>query len=320
MLTNHKQHGYCALSLLASLIASSCSKPATLPTSGSAVKQNVKPRVFVVNYPLMYFVERIAGDTVDIDFPVPPDIDPAFWKPNAEDVLRLQTADLIVLNGANYAKWTRRVSLPETMSHDTTINLKDRYIRIEDATTHQHGPKGKQHSHTGYAFTTWLDLKIAVEQARAVNDALTQFVPNQKSTYLKNFAALEQDLLALDGQIEQAVAKIPNKPLVASHPVYQYFTKRYGLNLKSVHWEPDEMPGEDAWKDFAALIAKHPAKSMLWEGEPNKDIVAKLDNMGIESVVFDPCGNKPAMGDFLEVMRSNVERFATVFTDNDAAK
>lgn len=41
------------------------------------------PQVYTVNYPLAYFAERIAGDSVNVVFPTPPDIDPAFWSPDA---------------------------------------------------------------------------------------------------------------------------------------------------------------------------------------------------------------------------------------------
>ncbi len=63
--------------------------------------------VYVVNYPLKYFAERIGGDLVEVQFPAPADEDPAFWKPAAEVVTAYQQADVILLNGAGYAKWTR---------------------------------------------------------------------------------------------------------------------------------------------------------------------------------------------------------------------
>ena len=34
----------------------------------------------------------------------------------------------------------------------------------------------------------------------------------------------------------------------------------------------------------------------------------KFQSLGIGSVVFDPCGNKPEKGDFLAVMRRNADR------------
>jgi zinc transport system substrate-binding protein len=46
---------------------------------------------------------------------------------------------------------------------------------------------------------------------------------------------------------------------------------------------------------------------MLWEGEPAAESVALLKALGIDSVVFAPCGNRPEIGDFLAIMESNVK-------------
>jgi zinc transport system substrate-binding protein len=67
--------------------------------------------VYTVNYPLAYFAERIGGDAVEVTCPAPPDEDPAFWSPAAETIAAYQGADLILLNGAGYAKWVKRATL-----------------------------------------------------------------------------------------------------------------------------------------------------------------------------------------------------------------
>ncbi|KPK50972.1 MAG: hypothetical protein AMJ63_13415, partial [Myxococcales bacterium SG8_38_1] len=67
--------------------------------------------VYAVNYPLQYFAQRIAGEFAEVVMPVPPDMDPAFWQPDAAIIGDFQRADLILLNGAGYAKWVSRVSL-----------------------------------------------------------------------------------------------------------------------------------------------------------------------------------------------------------------
>ncbi len=38
--------------------------------------------VYVVNYPLKYFAERIGGEHVKVEFPAPTDVDPAYWNPD----------------------------------------------------------------------------------------------------------------------------------------------------------------------------------------------------------------------------------------------
>ena len=63
------------------------------------------------------------------------------------------------------------------------------------------------------------------------------------------------------------------------------------------------------------IVKEHPAKWMIWEGDPLPQNVAKLKEMGIESIVFDPCGNRPEDGDFLIVMKQNVENIREIFRD-----
>lgn len=270
------------------------------------------PTVYVVNYPLKYFTQRIVGNHVQVVFPAPPDEDPAFWKPDVETISAFQAADLIVINGATYAKWLEKTSLPKAKVVNTSAGFQDQYIEIKDSVTHSHGPAG-EHAHTGTAFTTWLNFRFAAQQAKAIEAALSRLLPAQQATFAKQYASLEKDLMALDTSLEMLVDSQRTQPLVASHPVYQYFATRYGLNLQSVLWEPEVMPEDDQWNTLQALLAKHPAKWMIWEGEPMAGSVEKLQTLGVQSLVFDPCGNTPEQGDFLSVMQQNVVNLRQAF-------
>lgn len=284
---------------------------AVLSTSALAAGQD-KLSSYTVNYPLQYFAQRIAGEYADITFPAPGVGDPAFWQPSVETIAGYQQADLIVLNGANYAKWVSRVSLPRRKLVDTSATFRDHYIHVKAGATHSHGPAG-EHSHTGTAFTTWLDFKQAAAQARSIADAMTRKRPGLEEVFVRNFAALEADLLALDQQIQSIVATRPDLPLLASHPVYQYFERRYGLNLQSVMWEPDEIPDEAQWIGLEQILKEHPASWMIWEGEPHPQSVEQLRGLGVESIVFSSAANRPEEGDFLGVMRQNVKNLQRVF-------
>jgi len=268
--------------------------------------------VYAVSYPLAYFAERIGGDLVQVEFPAPPDVDPAFWSPDPSMVAAYQRADLILLNGAGYASWTDRVSLASSRLVVTTEDIADRYVVVEDAVTHSHGPEG-EHAHGTVAFTTWLDPTIAVEQARAIHDAFVRARPSAEVSFGEGFDALEADLLDLDVRLSQILAARPEQPLLASHPVYQYLAARYGLDLRSVHFEPDEPPRPAAWRDLQAMLEERPAGWMMWEAEPLPETAARLREIGVESVVFSSAGNRPADGDYLSVMDANARRLATLY-------
>ena len=282
-----------------------------LITAGKSNSSN-KLTVYVVNYPLKYFAERIAGDHAKVIFPAPANQDPAYWMPDAKTILKYQRADLILLNGANYAKWVDKVTLPRLHLVNTSASLKDQYLEAAEVVTHSHGPKG-QHSHETLAFTTWIDFSLAAKQAGAIVNALSRKRPGLRSTFEKNYAMLEGDLLTLDRKIKETVAKYRSQPLVVSHPIYDYFSRRYGLNVKSVHWEPDEIPSNNQLMELQSIMADHPAKWMIWEREPNPVSIQKVESVGMNSLVFNPCGNVPDQGDFLDVMRQNVENLKMAF-------
>ena len=265
-----------------------------------------KLSIYTVNYPLKYFAERIGGDLVNVQFPAPADEDPAYWVPSPEVITAYQQADLILLNGAGYAKWLDKVSLPPSKLVDTAKSFPDRLIKIEEQSTHIHGPEGK-HAHGALAFTIWLDLSLAVEQARAVKDAIAAKLPGRDAMFERRFLALKKELLEIDKQLSDMLSINPRPPVVFSHPVYQYFQRRYGVNGKSVHWEPEERPTEAMWAELKKMLRAHPATQMVWEGGPDTDTVAKLKSLGVESVIFDACGTMRAEGDLLSVMRKNVK-------------
>jgi len=269
--------------------------------------------IYVVNYPLGFFTERIGGDAVAVTFPAPAGEDPAYWSPGPETVAAYQGADLILLNGADYAKWVAQSSLPSAKLVDTGAAYEDRLIPLEEAVTHAHGPEG-EHAHGGLAFTTWLDSTLAREQARAIAGALEKARPAQAGAFRERLALLEADLDGLDTRLETATAGLGDAPVVFSHPVYQYVEARYRLNGHSVHWEPDAEPGEREWAELEDWLKENPARWMVWESEPLPSVATRLREVGVESVVFDPCANAPEQGDFVSVMRSNADRVETAWT------
>jgi zinc transport system substrate-binding protein len=275
-------------------------------------KSSDKLIIYTVNYPLKYFAERIAGEHATVVFPAPSDEDPASWMPDAKTIAAYQQADLILLNGAHYAKWVEKVTLPRSRMVDTSRRFRDQYITVKNVFTHSHGPEGK-HAHEDAAFTTWLDFTLAAKQAKAVEKALSRKRPQFSGTFQENYAEFEKDLLVLDSEIKEIVSNNPSLPLVVSHPVYDYLSRRYELNIRSVHWEPDEMPTVEQWMELKGILKNHPAEWMIWEREPQKDSVEGLKLMGVSSIVFDPCGNVPREGDFMEVMRKNMRNFRRAF-------
>jgi len=264
--------------------------------------------IFAVNYPLAYFAERIGRDLVRVSFPVPVDADPASWQPSAKVIIEFQQADLILLNGAGYARWVESASLPNNRLVDTSRGFRDRLIRLEDV-THSHGPAGG-HSHGSMASSTWLDPQLALEQARAIRDALVTYRPEKQAEIDSRFSLLERDLLALDEQLTTTFAAIDEQGILYSHPVYQYLARRFTPAARSLSWEPDVVPGDGDLRQLRDMLAEEAAYVLVWEREPYAVTVELLEQEGLRSVAFDLVANRPASGDYLARMQWNLENLA----------
>ncbi len=289
--------------LLVSLALAACTGETPAPVESTP--DTGPPVVIASNYPLYFFAGELAGDGIDLRFPEI-EGDPAFWVPDGAQAAEMQSADLVLLNGAGYESWLDFVTLSEDRLLDTTAELGERLLPLEEATVHQHGPEG-EHSHAGTAFTTWLDPELAAAQAGAIAGALIGLLPEQRADIEARLLDLERRLAQLDRDMQQAFAGLGNAPVVFSHPVYQYLQHRYAINGRSLHWEPGEAPGVKAWVDFQNLLREHPARLLIWEDEPLAETAGKLRELGIDSLVFDPAGNRPAQGDYFGIMAVNLQ-------------
>jgi zinc transport system substrate-binding protein len=268
--------------------------------------------VYSVSFPLHDFARRIGGPDVEAHFPVPRDwADPATWSPDADIVSAYQLADLVLLNGGEYARWVRSASLRNGRLVDTSGSFSERKIPVGDAETHAHGPDG-EHVNTGVATTFWLDFDLARDQARTIAEAFAAERPGLAAEIEKRAAALDADLVALGLRLGEAFSQLESEAILFSHPVYQYLERRYVLDGYSLQWEPDEMPNEEQWSELEELLGSHPAGLMLWEAEPGKETRRRLESLGVEVVVFETAAGWPAEGEFLEAMSANVERLQGV--------
>ena len=295
-------------------MTSACSPSAGAEETKTVEAKNTEPRIVLsANYPLAYFAERLAGEFAEVSYPGPPNEDPAFWRPDREMLRDLQSADLLLLNGPGYSPWVGTLSLSIDRTIDTTAGFEDRWIEAEASAVHVHGPDGTDGG-AHVDFTTWIDPALAIEQASSVAAALSRLDPPHREIYMERLESLESDLADLGSRLKQAVRTETDRNLVASHPVYAYLARHLGLNLRSVHFEPNLNPGAEGWRALDEILATHPAELMIWEGEPLPETVRELGNRGIRCVVFDPCAASPGGQDWLASMRENARRLGEAFS------
>ena len=271
------------------------------------------PTVYASFYPLEYFADRIGGELVNVVCPLPEGADPELWRPDDETLRDLQSADLVLVNGAGFERWVRQASLPLETLVDTSRPFRESFLHHEEV--HSHGAEGA-HSHRRIDGHTWMDPANARRQAEAVRTALARLLPEQAAELERRGAELDSELGELDARLRQLGSQPAGEVLLANRPTYGYLARAYGWRIVSVPLEPDELPGPEAFEELRTRLREHSARFLIWESTPRREVAELLeDDFGLESVVFSPCEVLPAAEreqgvDYLAAMRENVLRLA----------
>ncbi|NNU79205.1 zinc ABC transporter substrate-binding protein [Halovulum dunhuangense] len=275
---------------------------ALLALSGPA--QADGPRIAAVSGPLADWAATLAGDAAEVVYPVPEGVDPMFWRPAIADISTIQSADLILLNGAGFAQWTAKVSLPRARTIVTSAAFEGALIEIQTGVTHSHGAEG-EHSHTGTAPQTWLDFGQAKAQVEATAQGLNRVLPGEADAIAANAAALIAELDALDQRAASLGAQLEGRTVFAAVPGLEYFDRAYGIGLVTLGWDAGNAATDAEWAALDAQLATATAPLFLWQEAPSDAAAVALSGRGVPFAVIDP-GTAATQG-FIARMQGNLD-------------
>tara|TARA_R110002095_G_scaffold40574_5_gene37433 strand:- start:4173 stop:5129 length:957 start_codon:yes stop_codon:yes gene_type:complete len=283
----------------------SCQQKTQLENNPTSEDQT--PLVVVVNYPLEFIVESIAGPAVKVLNPVPADADPETWFPDDAMIQTIQQADLIVTNGADFSDWVKKLSLPRSKVLRTSLSLKEALITVPDFEVHSHG-SGDAHSHAGTVSFFWLDPRLMTRQANAIAQRLALLLPRQQEEITANLKKLEDSLEPLNQKLDQLRTSYPGLQWFSQRPVYQYLTRRTDWKVFHLHWKKKTEPDDPVWENLIAMQEQHKVPLMLWEYQPEDKQVKALQQRGVASFVLNPLTVKPSQGNYLTEMQRQLDQ------------
>ncbi len=187
---------------------------ATTYTGGGSTHQinQKQDKVTVVAsfYPLYEFTSRVGGDRVKVSSLVPAGVEPHDWEPTPQDRLRVQSASMLVINGAGLESW----------AHDVEANA---VINTSQGIDHGANPH------------IWLDPVFAKHQVEKIRDALIVADPDNTDYYNGNANSFLAELSQLDAFIKLQLADCEKSDFIAFHDAFAYFAARYGLTQHAIH-------------------------------------------------------------------------------------
>lgn len=206
---------------------------------------NAKPVVTTSILPTKFFVEQIAGDTVNVNVMVGYNADPHTYEPKPEQMKSLEKSDIFFAVGIEYEEnWLPKFKksfpnliISNTQDGITLMAMQEHHHHDEEEHHHdadhdhdkdEHHHEGHHH-HDGLDPHVWLDPILVKTQAKNIADALIKKYPQNKALYEANLSKFEASLDDLNKQIYDILSDVKNRKFIVYHPSWGYFAKRYNL-------------------------------------------------------------------------------------------
>lgn len=254
-------------------------------------------------YPMYFFASQIGGDKADVMNVTPAGAEPHDYEPTAQDMAKIESANLVVLNGGGLEAWGDSVKQNIDAQKTTLVTagegLTNRRV-VEDG-------EDVIDPHV------WLSPILAQQMVDKIEQDFAKADPDNVAYYAKNAADLKAKLAQLDAEYKQGLGGCQKKDIITSHAAFGYLSAAYGLNQVAIAGlSPEEEPSAQDLAKIADFAKKNDVKYIFFESLVSPKLSQTIaTEVGAQTLVLDPiegisAGNLAAGKDYLSVMRSNL--------------
>jgi manganese/iron transport system substrate-binding protein len=179
-----------------------------------------KPLRVVTTFTIIQdMAQNVAGTAAIVESITKPGAEIHDYQPTPLDVVKAQSADLVLWNGMNLERWFERFF--DNVKNVKSAVVTDGIVPIGI----KEGPyEGRPNPHA------WMSTASALIYVENIRKALADADPANAAVYAKNAADYAEKLKALDAPLRARLAKVPEdrRWLVSSEGAFSYLTRDYG--------------------------------------------------------------------------------------------
>ena len=251
---------------------------------------------------------NVGGDRVSITTLVGPDSDVHVYTPAPADAKKVADAKLLLINGLGLEGWLPR--LLQSSGSKAPIILATKGIAPlklgSDADPH-----------------AWQSVANARIYVANIRDALVAAAPADAEVFRANTDAYLAKFDALDREVREAVAKIPQsrRKVISTHDAFGYFAAAYGIEFIAPEGVSTE--SEPSARDIAGIItqiktSKIPAVFLENISDPRliqriaAETGAKIGGTLYSDSLSGENGDAPT---YIELVRHNIKTLTSALAD-----
>src|SRR5688572_3621055 len=164
---------------------------------------------------------EVAGDAATVESITKPGSEIHGYDPTPKDIVKAQSADLVLWNGMNLERWFEKFF--QNVSDVPSAIVSDGITPIDISG----GPyTGKPNPHA------WMSPAAALVYVDNIRKALSQRDPANAETYAANAAAYAAEIKAIDASLKERISSVPaaQRWLVTSEGAFSYLARDYDMS------------------------------------------------------------------------------------------
>lgn len=163
--------------------------------------------------------QNVAGDAAVVESITKPGAEIHDYQPTPQDIVKAQSADLVLWNGLNLERWFERFLQNVKDKPSVVVTEGITPIAITEGSY-----KDMPNPHA------WMSPSNALIYIENIKNALIKYDPKNAETYRKNAQAYAEKIQQLDQPLRAKLAQVPEQQrwLVTSEGAFSYLAHDYG--------------------------------------------------------------------------------------------
>lgn len=182
---------------------------------------NAKIKVVTTFTIIQDIAQNVAGDAADVVSITKAGAEIHDYQPTPKDIVKAQSADLILWNGMNLERWFKKFF--QNMSHIPSVTVTE---GISPLSIYSGPYQGKPNPHA------WMSADNGLIYVENIRKALVDIDPNNADTYNRNARDYSARISQLSLLVKQGFSSLPDekKWLVTSEGAFSYLARDFGLS------------------------------------------------------------------------------------------
>ncbi|MGA2141265.1 MAG: metal ABC transporter substrate-binding protein [Brevinematales bacterium] len=273
---------------------------------GSSASHGTGGKVLVYSsfYAMYDLAEKIGGDKIVLSNLVPAGMEPHDWEPSPGDMVNLEKADVLILNGASMEGWADKV-IPALNNKKLVVVVTSTNIKLHENLDKNENLKYDPH--------VWLYPLNAVKQMEEIEAALTNADPADAEFFRSNLIYYTSKFTELDRGYREALKDVGRRTIIVSHQAFGYMCEAYGLKQIPIEGlEADAEPSAGRMALIADFARKNGVKYIFFEDLVSPKVAQAIAReIGAKAETFNPLegltDKEIAEGkEYISVMKDNL--------------